>query len=460
MITEDQLSLITAAVDGELSPAETLLFRRLLDSSPETRIVYALLKDDSTRLRNLPTAAPPAQLRQRVMTRIAALTPPPIARPDSTPTSPTRHYGTQTQPAGSATLPFVRGDEKTRRWVPVAIAASLLFAITGSSFWFFSRPGGKATNLAHNANRPLPATRSSAGDPDANWLPSESGPRLIAPTPNIAPLPDSQIVRNDFSTSATRPSESMLTAIAPEPRVRHNPDIMGAEIRPSTPPLDLIRVRVPFLKSLSEFDLEDTRKQFAEELVRDPAFRIDVFARNLPRGVEWLRATAKTTGVMLFVDPTTLERVNKGQVNSVVVYTESLTAAELADLFAKLCVEDAKISPRVFDVIHATPVMQADQEALRAILGIDPGLYKRPTQEKGSDSAKPISAGTADQIVKTLTAGQGKGSEKSAMLLTWLPTAARTAPGASVELKQFLLKRGERKANAVPVVIVIRHGNG
>jgi hypothetical protein len=27
-------------------------------------------------------------------------------------------------------------------------------------------------------------------------------------------------------------------------------------------------------------------------------------------------------------------------------------------------------------------------------------------------------------------------------------------------LKQFLMKRGERKANAVPVMIVIRHGNG
>ena len=76
--------------------------------------------------------------------------------------------------------------------------------------------------------------------------------------------------------------------------------------------------------------------------------------------------------------------------------------------------------------------------------------------EKG-DPTKPISAGTADQIVKSVS---GKPAEKSAVLLTCAPTTARTAPNTSVELKQFLAKRGDRKPNAVPVVIVIRPGNG
>jgi hypothetical protein len=62
--------------------------------------------------------------------------------------------------------------------------------------------------------------------------------------------------------------------------------------------------------------------------------------------------------------------------------------------------------------------------------------------------------------VKALTTGQGKGTEKTALMMTWLPAAGRTAPAASLELKQFLIKRAERKANAVPVIIVIRHGNG
>jgi hypothetical protein len=147
-------------------------------------------------------------------------------------------------------------------------------------------------------------------------------------------------------------------------------------------------------------------------------------------------------------------------VNSVVVYIESLPAAELTALFAKLCAEDAKITPRIFDAIHATPVLEDDNRALRNILGIDPGLYKRPEQEKGSDRPKPISDGTVDQIVKSISAGQGKETEKFALLMTWSPAAGRTIPTVSLELKQYLMKRGERKANAVPVMIVIRHGNG
>ena len=72
MLTDEQVTLITAAVDGELSPAETLRFRRLLDTSSEARTLYVRLKDDSTRLCNFPSTTPPKNLLVRVMARIAA----------------------------------------------------------------------------------------------------------------------------------------------------------------------------------------------------------------------------------------------------------------------------------------------------------------------------------------------------------------------------------------------------
>lgn len=460
MMTDEQLSLITTAVDGELSPAETLCFRRLLDSLPDARTFYVRLKADSDRLRNLPQTLPPANLHQRVMAGIAAVTP----SPSSASTPLPRHPVNRPCPAEQTTLPFPAQKRQSRRWIPVAVAASLLLAISGSSFLFFSQTGRKTTNVARNSNRPPPATHSGAADPEwAKWLPFDSEQVPVAPTPNIAAQQtEPRVALNDPSISVkpTHPMNPVAIEIAPEPRSTLNPNILGSELRSETPPLDHIRVRVPFLKPLTDFDREDTRQQFAEELTKEPSFRIDVFTRNMPRSVEWFCAAAKTAGVTITVDPSTLERVNKGQVHSVVIYTESLTSRELADLFAKLNTEDAKVSPRVFDVIHAMPIVSIDQEALRSILGVDPGLNKRSSQEKGSDSGKPISAGTADQIVKNLTTGQGKNSEKSALMMTWLPTAARTIPASSAELKQFLLKRGERKPNAVPVAIVIRHANG
>jgi hypothetical protein len=130
------------------------------------------------------------------------------------------------------------------------------------------------------------------------------------------------------------------------------------------------------------------------------------------------------------------------------------------NLFAKLNAEDARISPRLFDSIHATPVAKQDETELRSILGVDVGLLKRATptsdrKETVPDSSKSISSGTADQIVKSIAGGQ-----KSAMLMTWAPSNLRAMPASSAELKSFLSKRGERPANAVPVIIVIRHGNG
>src|SRR5262249_36554299 len=220
----------------------------------------------------------------------------------------------------------------------------------------------------------------------------------------------------------------------------------------------------------SDFDREDTRQMLAEELARDPAFRIDLFTRDPARAASVLRESAKAAGLAVFADATTIDRLGKRQGSWVVVYTDALTPEELAAFFGRLCADDAKISPRVFEALHAVPVTQADQRELKSILGTDPGLYKRALIEKPEKSERPgangksISAGTADEIVKSVTsgqpAGQGKPPEKHRVLLTWEPMASRTMPSGSAELKQFLAKRGDRKANAVPVIIVIRPGNG
>jgi hypothetical protein len=248
-------------------------------------------------------------------------------------------------------------------------------------------------------------------------------------------------------------------AVAPEPRAVR-PDLVAFP-PVVTPTFDHLRIRIPYLKSVAEFDRAEARQELAEELGRELAFRVDLFARDPARGYEVFQAAAKDAGVNLVVDATTLARLKKRQVTALVIYAESLSAAELAELFGKLSAEDAKISPRVFDSLHAVPVTASDNADIKHILGLDPGLFKRamPGPERGEKGGptRPISDGTADQIVKSVG---GKPIEKSAILLTCAPTAARTVPNTSVELKQFFARRGDRKPNAVPVVIVIRPGNG
>lgn len=436
MITEEQLILMTAGIDGELTREEAKRLRSLLSSSVAARVVYARLKSDRDRLGKLPRVAAPATLPKRVMSRVAAITPPPILRP--TPKSK--------QPPTSVVPPA-----RNRRWLPLAIAASLLVGITASSFWLFTR------------DRQQPTHSHGPGGADwARWLPSEDGHAPSTPAPDKTGSSDDPVVLQPGPEAPlprlVQPTE---LAHAPEPRLVR-PDLHAFPAGAEIPPFDFVEVRVPILKALAEFSREDIRQELAQELGRDPAYRIDLFARDPARGIDLFQAAARTSGVTVFTDATTPEKLRKRQANAVVIYSESLTPTELAELMGKLCAEDAKVSPRVFDVLHATPASPIDQKALIEILGTDPGIFKRPAAtDKGLDISKPISAGTADHVVKSVTGtSTGKPTDKTAVIMTASPLAARTPLASSAELKQFLAKRGQRKAGAVPILIVIRPGNG
>src|SRR5262245_38812600 len=133
MIPEDQLRLLTAAVDGELSPKEARRLRRLLAASAEARALLAQLQVHRECLRQLPKVAPPPDLRDRILAKLSQV---PAPQPVTTP----------------ATLPFPAAAPARRRaWVPLAVAASLLLAISAASFGYFSQVTGKAAPRGANS---------------------------------------------------------------------------------------------------------------------------------------------------------------------------------------------------------------------------------------------------------------------------------------------------------------------
>jgi hypothetical protein len=232
------------------------------------------------------------------------------------------------------------------------------------------------------------------------------------------------------------------------------------------PPFDLVQVRVPFLRTVAELDRDDVRQELTDGLGHGQPFRFDLFVHDTARGADVFQSAAKARGLTVFADAATVDKLKKRQAHSVVIYTESLTGTELADLFARVCVEDAKFSPRVCNSLHVTTITQYDEKDLKQILGLDPGLYKRAVESgsggtgQGSKSdrgdPKPVSAGTIESVTKSLTTPPAKSGEKTAVLMTWQTMNARTNSATSNELKQFLAKRGDRKPNVVPAIIVIR----
>lgn len=437
MMPADQNELIAAAVDGELSATELRTFRALLETSAEARALYARLKADRDRVRALPRAAPPADLQARILKRIAS-----------------------TAPAPAITPARPRSAESPRRqmplWVPVAAAASLFLSVTAVSFAFYnsrSRVGGEVAKNPYSDALPAVADSTAAvPSPAAAPRPTPADPDAVARV-DVSPVPP---------VVPPRPVVPDTVAIAPEPRpVR--PDLIGARPLPPLPPLDFIRARVPFLRPVADLDRDDTKQELVDELSREPtAYRLNLFVRDTARGVEVFQNTAKAAGLNLFADAATLDRLKKKQVASVVVYTESFAAAELAGLFAKVAAEDTKYSPRVCDTLHALPAVRADELKLKDVLGnVDVGLFKRPTGSGGAGQGadrgdKHVSTSTIDSVSKSLNGAAPKPGEQTAVLMAWQSDLPRSNPTASVELKQFLAKRGPRKPGAVPAVIVIR----
>lgn len=443
MIPADQKELLTAAVDGELSATEARAFRRLLDASPEARALYAKLSADRARVRALPQAAPPADLKAKILARIATATPRPVVVP-SAPAVPAKPL---VEPRSAR--------QRTPAWVPVAAAACLLLGVTAVSFAYFNHQ-----SQVERANAKIPW--SDALPVVAEMPQAVPSPAAVAPV--VRPDPDS-IARSEVSPVPPlphpRPVAPAPVAIAPSPREVAPPDFLVGPVLPPLPPFEVINVRIPFLRAVAELDRDDTRQELTDELksIRETPYRFDLFVRDTARGVEVFQNAAKAAGLTVLADATTLGRLKNKQVTSVVVYTESYTAAELSSLFAKLCAEDMKFSPRVCDSLHVNPVTGTDESELKKILGPDVGLFKRAGNGgagQGTPRDKPVSSGTIDSVTKTLTSPGAAVPEPTAILMTWQPTNNRTNPALSAELKAYKDKRGARKPNAVPAVIVIR----
>jgi hypothetical protein len=425
MLPADQIELLTAAVDGELTPRQARRLRRLLAASDEARTLFGRVQADAARLRNLPKATPPADLPERIMAKVAAAPPPVLATP-----------------AQPASVPFRRA----RTWVPVAVAASLLIGVTVSSFLFFARTTGGRVGVVANSGgeQPKQGPVVVITPETANALPSEHERLPAGPVANEPPAPR-VVARNDASPS---------TAPQPRPKFDTGPrqpaNLVGAQPLPDLPPFDRVQVRLPPLFAASELDRDDVRAALVEELGREHAYQINLFVKDPSRAAELLQAAARSVGLAVHADAAAADRIKtRKPTTAFVLFTESLTPTEVRNLLSRVATDDAKASARVFDTIHVTPLHPADQRDLHSVLGFDVNPAK-----KASNDPRSISSGTADQVAKNVG---GRGGEKSAVLASYLPSNLRTPPTMSRALTQFVNARGERKPNAIAAVIVVRH---
>jgi len=506
-LSEEELALIHAALDGELTVEQHQCLADLLSQSSAARKYYSVWRKFQKLLRGVDPPAPPAQLQRRFGECIPVQSIPAGAFEQNSPdgaspateapcrsgsgafpafssdaestaalddgVSPRQAIPSSVVPSSRASvfspqsLGTADGLESRRyarrrpRWIstglPASVAFSLLLAFAGllASLLLPNSLRNDSASLTVVSTAEKPSATASSDNLNRIPTPARAGTSAADSDAHSPISPSSPKESSDPTPAVSSPSRG---GIAQAPPPREAPlDIFTAPVPPPVR-LDMAEIRLPFLRMLGEFEREDVPLLFLRQIQQEPAVRIDLFTRDLARAVQWCQKAAAQAGLHLLVDATTAERLKKGMpITAVLLYYDNLTPAELTRFFILLQAEDARISPRLFDMVHLVPLAPQDERELREVLGADPAWNVKPRPErsdKGTIPQRPLSAGTADEVIQSVLAK--KGMDKSGLVTTWSPSPARTPPLLSSEIKSFLARRTARPPQAVPVMIILR----
>jgi hypothetical protein len=426
----DLRELLTAAIDGELSPADQKLAQRLLQKSESARVLLAQLKADSKRLRKLARVSAPADLAENVLAVIAERSMTPTPLPPGKRPSPKFNW---------SMLPV---------WVNLVTAAGVLFVISAGSYLYFTASerynASREQGTAHkgpDSESADPGSATPAGDAK---LPDSKGN-----TPELGPEPKAIVQGPRESGPELGPSPRELRDIYLAPPDNGMPEIESFQ---------LDKIRVSHLVTLHDLpDDEAARKKLTAEMKKDELIRLDLFCHSTPKGLDLTLAALKARGITVFTDGFAQDRLKRKVPTELMLFTEAMTPEEVAQLLAELGSVDAKSGAGEFDTLVAAPFLPLDLDRLGKLLGMTiapkPGVGKAPI-----DVRKPLPEGTANHLAATLakmgTTSTPPKTEKVAVVVAYSPMNGQ--PTASREIKQFLDRRGDRKPDAKPLMLVLK----
>ncbi len=423
MLTDAQLELLTAAVDGVLPPVQEAALRRLVANSEEAKATFRHLLQNQRRLKAAKRHTAPAGLSKAVLARIPASKP--LAMPARRP-EPVHRFMPQLG------------------WRPYAVAASLFFAIITGTFWLNAFYGEYHTATAQQKSLPRVVVDGEGREAPAVAIALDRRPETL-PEPRPIRRPTSE----DYVQVRPQP---VLPELAPGPRPRIY-DVIGSGVMTETPPRDGLQIHIPLLTSVAELDRTHIQDRLASDLAREHPFHLDLFARDTTKGMEALVAFAKTQGLTLQQEGWTEDRLRRKPQVSWVIYTEAMSGEELAKFLAALAAQERETKANLFTLCHFFQANHQDQKDLRDLLGVDPGLWKRPSKAPALP-AKSLTSGTVDEVLGNLSKTP-KTPASQAIALPYAPQSVRV-PASSSKVKSFLEHRGERKAGAIPLMIVVK----
>ncbi len=446
MLDERYRQLLSAYVDGELTPRQRAETLRLLNQSPEARELLRKLQQDATALRQLPRRKVNRDLATPVLQIIAERR-----------LKPGRRRRAVTE-RGSWNLPAWAGFS--------AAAAALLLVAVGSYFYFAAAFNEKPDNAAlvqrqktqQPETTPKEQSTPSRQESQAMVAAKSAEPELI-PSPALETEPKQPTAVAEVETSRT-PDSAILAA--PDP-------VAGMEM------FQAAKVTAPQIFKLMDLEQTTARQRLLETLQKESAYRMESPCKDSIKAFDRLKTALAAHGIGLIVDHTAQARLGvpaqlARRRTHFVVYLENVTPDELASLLQHAAGEDRKAEAKKkgdgqLDAVVLNPLTDADRQELCRLLGVKGSkLPDPPSGPLGVDLHKPVSEKTGDQIANAL-AGKAamprpepgkttaKPPDRLALVLPYNPVRPRPD---SAEIKRFLASRKPARPGTVEVLLVLR----
>lgn len=433
MLTERDQRLLTAAVDGTLTPAQSQKLDQLLDRSSQARDLLKKMQSDAQRLRQLPRQTSPIDFVGPVLATIQQAQPTPAIR-----TLPSRRMPTQP------------------RFVPLAVAASICLAITLGTAALLSldRPD-RAIHSQHRRPQTRPSVQSMPTRPSTEPSPVEGWPEPAKPTPTDVPIAKHQ------PAQPTEPREP--TATEPTPKPAPSDHLTAPISQLPAEAFEMVKLRLPTLGSIRQLDQTQLKSRVEAEIRSSDTARLELFTRNPTRAIERLQVLLRNQGIKLIVEPFAQDALKKKHVGDYAVLTEHLTQVELLKLLNQLSADErqaektGKASEAGWEDFLLRMLTPTDLRELARTLGVEPSRLRSVPL---ADPNRAISDATISQVVDSLTnpaptdPKQAK-SNAERLALIYLPAPmlrANLQPGAAA----YFEARGPRRPETLLVSIIVR----
>ncbi|MGL4555193.1 MAG: anti-sigma factor family protein [Gemmataceae bacterium] len=393
MLTPEELELLTAYVDGELSNRQRHDVTVLLQRSDEARAMHELLLSDSRELRRAPAVLAPFDFSPDVLDAIAAQ---PSRRTPARPVTPYSGY---------------------------AAAAAVLLSVGVGSF------------LIHRPGQP---PERPAGTAVARKTPDPARPEAVAKV-EPEPTPPDRVDSSPMVRVVPVEEPEEPPAPAPEPREGPKPatPVLASGHREVANQLERVEFTLPRVHVFHGLDVPEQGNALREQFALGTAYRIEIPARDAGRGLERLRATLAAHRATLTYTPDAQFRVKKAVRSDYAVYLENVAPEDLwHGLRAAGLADKAAAQKRSTDLCFEGPLVvrelcRFDRRELKDLLGIDP-LEARPAS---ANPAPPAQRGASAGVVLSLP-------------------ALRVKPA---ELKKFTESRPPARPGTLQVLIVLRN---